>query len=370
MSIPDEKARHLFPGGNTSSGFYSFYDQIIEADSAARIFILKGGPGVGKSTFMKGLGKDLLEIGYEVEFHHCSADSSSLDAVMFPSLRVAVIDGTSPHIVDPKNPGVVDDLLPLGDFWDETVLTGAKERVISLSQEIRGFFDQAYHYLKATETMRQSWSIINERFISFEKVMEVVAKIRSALFKKRAPAKRTGGIRKLFACAITPDGPVSYLESLFGRADHLYLLEGPPGAGQEMIVEKVLASAVENGKTVEAYFSPFDPKRPEHLWFPEQKAGIVTSGWPFEYHPQKEYLGIDTKKLLLEKDLASLEAEKEIDPVVRDLFDRAVKWLQRAKRAHDELEGYYLPAVDFAGIERLRQKTLRRILDLNQKDSR
>jgi hypothetical protein len=37
----------FFPGGNTAYGFHSFYDNIIEAD-ANRIYILKGGPGVGK----------------------------------------------------------------------------------------------------------------------------------------------------------------------------------------------------------------------------------------------------------------------------------------------------------------------------------
>jgi hypothetical protein len=36
----------VFPGGNTSKGFYSFYDHIIPID-ANRIFVIKGGPGVG-----------------------------------------------------------------------------------------------------------------------------------------------------------------------------------------------------------------------------------------------------------------------------------------------------------------------------------
>ena len=35
--------RKVFPGGNTSQGFYSFYDQIIDA-SASKVFILKEDP--------------------------------------------------------------------------------------------------------------------------------------------------------------------------------------------------------------------------------------------------------------------------------------------------------------------------------------
>ena len=46
------KTRKMFPGGNTANGFYSFFDYIIPND-VNRIFCLKGGPGVGKSSFMK-----------------------------------------------------------------------------------------------------------------------------------------------------------------------------------------------------------------------------------------------------------------------------------------------------------------------------
>ena len=47
------KSRDLFPGGNTSLGFFSYYNNIISQEEANRIFVIKGGPGVGKSTFMK-----------------------------------------------------------------------------------------------------------------------------------------------------------------------------------------------------------------------------------------------------------------------------------------------------------------------------
>ncbi|NPV30394.1 MAG: ATPase [Firmicutes bacterium] len=94
------KVRMVFPGGNTCLGFYSFYDNIIEED-AARIFVIKGGPGVGKSTFMQRIGEEMQERGYDIEFHWCSSDNESLDAVVIPALRVALIDGTAPHVAVP-----------------------------------------------------------------------------------------------------------------------------------------------------------------------------------------------------------------------------------------------------------------------------
>ncbi len=91
------RLKKVFPGGNTGQGFYSFYDYIIDQD-ATRIFVIKGGPGVGKSTFMRKIGEEMLERGYDVEFHCCSSDNGSLDGVVIPAIRVALLDGTAPHI--------------------------------------------------------------------------------------------------------------------------------------------------------------------------------------------------------------------------------------------------------------------------------
>ena len=52
------------PGGNTSLGFYSFYDNVIGPE-ARRVFILKGGPGAGKSTFMTRIADRLVGMGFD-----------------------------------------------------------------------------------------------------------------------------------------------------------------------------------------------------------------------------------------------------------------------------------------------------------------
>ena len=51
------KLRRVYPGGNTSVGFYSYYDYILPTD-ARRIMVLKGGPRAGKSTFIKRLARN------------------------------------------------------------------------------------------------------------------------------------------------------------------------------------------------------------------------------------------------------------------------------------------------------------------------
>ena len=73
MNSKAERIRHFFAGGNTGEGFSSFYDQIMGPD-ANRLYLLKGGPGTGKSTFMREIGHVMLEHGFELEYFHCSSD--------------------------------------------------------------------------------------------------------------------------------------------------------------------------------------------------------------------------------------------------------------------------------------------------------
>lgn len=89
--------KRVFPGANTACGFYSYYDYIID-ENAYRKYIIKGGPGVGKSSFMKKIGYEMVDMGYDIEFHQCSSDNNSVDAVVIPKLKVAFVDGTAPHV--------------------------------------------------------------------------------------------------------------------------------------------------------------------------------------------------------------------------------------------------------------------------------
>lgn len=86
-----------FLGANSPTGFYSLYDQLLPPEQARAIYILKGGPGCGKSTLMRRVAAQAGEAGLAVERILCSGDPGSLDAVVIPELGVALVDGTAPH---------------------------------------------------------------------------------------------------------------------------------------------------------------------------------------------------------------------------------------------------------------------------------
>lgn len=91
-----KKALRFFLGVNTPQGFVSRFDRISDKTGGWRTFIIKGGPGSGKSTLMKKIAEELK--GEDLELIHCSSDFNSLDAVICPARKFAIADGTAPHV--------------------------------------------------------------------------------------------------------------------------------------------------------------------------------------------------------------------------------------------------------------------------------
>ena len=56
---------HIFLGANSGEGFYSLYDQLLNA-RLDDLLIIKGGPGCGKSSFMRAVAKELATVGEEI----------------------------------------------------------------------------------------------------------------------------------------------------------------------------------------------------------------------------------------------------------------------------------------------------------------
>lgn len=122
--------KSYFPGGNTSQGFYSLYNHMIGSD-ANRILVIKGGPGVGKSTFMRAIGEAMLEKGYDVEYHCCSSDNGSLDGVVIPALKIALVDGTAPQGESSQTQKSLGYAIQskLSSFWSYFLKYGPNDRV-------------------------------------------------------------------------------------------------------------------------------------------------------------------------------------------------------------------------------------------------
>ncbi|KYZ77911.1 hypothetical protein AXX12_16740 [Anaerosporomusa subterranea] len=359
--MPTGSVRHFFPGGNTPQGFVSYYDYII-SPNAKRIFILKGGPGTGKSTFMKRIGAEMNAAGFAVEHHHCSSDNNSLDGIVIPALEIAFIDGTAPHITDPKNPGCVDEIIHLGDYWNESDIVKHKTDILACNAKIKTSFQRAYRLLRSARALYDDWEAVNTAALNTATANVMAADLTAALF----PSVQTvgsGKTRKLFVSAITPNGSVNYLNSLVGTMPSRYIITGAPGSGKSTIVQKIANAANEKGLDVELFYCPFDPLKPEHLIIPALGIAVATSIEPHTVSTDGAAKIVDMDNCLDQTVLANnQEATKYDKTMYHELFSKAVSSIYQAKQLHDELEQYYIPYMDFAGIEILWKKTLDRVL--------
>ena len=374
MAVMKGRLRSLFPGGNTSQGFYSFYDNIVEP-GANKIFVIKGGPGVGKSTLMRTIGNEMLENGYEVEFLRCSSDPASLDGVYFPELDIALIDGTFPHIVDPKNPGAVDEIVHLGDYWNEDKLRKSKPYVLADNKKIAKYYKIAYSYLQEAKVIHDRIESYYTDSMNFGLVNKKIDEICQEIFPNNLANLERNELAKqrhMFITAITPEGFISETANLLNNVETLYVLKGEPGTGKSTLCSRVAVLAQQKGFATELYHCPIDPEKLDALLIPELKIAIINGTPPHSYNLKTASTLTNLKVINLNDylDYNNLEPfQKEIaeDKEKFDLaIDKAIEFLKKAKKMHDHLESYYISAIDFDKINEVRKKILERILELSK----
>lgn len=350
--------RHMYPGNNTPEGFFSYYQYILSQKEADRIFCIKGGPGVGKSTFMKKIAESMLQEGHNVDFMHCSSDNSSLDGIVLRDKKIAMIDGTAPHIVDPINPGAVDSIIHLGDYWDEEGIRKNRNAVINNSERVRSVFGRAYNYLAAAGKMYDNLFSIYESAMKNEELYKLTAKIIGDELTHKEICSAQGDIKKYFASAITPTGFENFIDTLLSGYKKIYLINAPIGVSSERMLNLFMEGSAYRGLDVEGYYCPMKPStKLEHLLIPEIGLAFITSN---QYHT------IDLSENPAEVEIINLENNIRYDEIkyqepiledsrikMRELLEKAIYCLEQAKKEHDILEQYYVPNMDFLKIDSL-----------------
>ena len=85
---------NFFVGANSGEGFRNLFGELLELEDTYDFMVLKGGPGVGKNTFMREIGRTMEQAGTKVEYLWCSGDPDSLDGVVLPELLLSVEPST------------------------------------------------------------------------------------------------------------------------------------------------------------------------------------------------------------------------------------------------------------------------------------
>lgn len=338
------------------------------APDATRVFVLKGGPGVGKSTFMRKIGEEMRARGYNIEHHHCSSDNNSLDGLVIPALGVGLLDGTAPHVVDPQIPGAVSEIIHLGDYWDEAALRADKDSIVAAHRRLGRRFQIAYSQLAEAKVIRDEMESYVTEAMDFTRVDRLTAELTAQILEK-APPRNNGSApraRHLFYSAISPNGVVHYLDSLLAGLAQLYLIRGRPGSGRSTLVETVARAAHARGLDTAVYHCAFEPHRVDLVIIPAVRTAVLKDVEEIGFIPAADGPRVDVYNLdvyLNEEGLASYRTELA---AARERFaaalNRAIGHIAQAKQLHDHLESFYIPAMDFAAVERKREEILNRIL--------
>lgn len=362
--------KKMFPGAVTSQGFYSFYHYMIQQD-ANHIFVLKGGPGVGKSSFMKKIAKSMLDRGYDIEYHCCSSDNGSIDGVVIPKLKIGLLDGTAPHIVDPKNPGAVDEIINLGEYWNEEMLKKSREDIKFYSSKASSYFPHAYFALKEAKIALSEWKHYISAYQNWSKVNQLTLKIQREIFK--ITPKDNGKERHLFAWGHTPQGKTQFIDTLLNNTETLYILKGQPGTGKSTFLSGIAERAKTYGLDIEYYHNTLDPEQLDLIILPELQVALVIDSEPYPYTPNfsGKTMILDFEQninmSLLMQDCG--EEVLECQNRVNEHIARALIHSSKAKAAHDLLETYYVPAMNFSGVEDKLKSVLERILSYDVEEA-
>lgn len=351
----------FFLGANAPKGYYSRFDQLFHEKENGRCFLLKGGPGTGKSTLLKAISSMLQEKGVSIEEIYCSADVNSLDAVVTEDGRISLMDATLPHAVEPRYPGAYETVVALSDCWDEEKLRKKEKEIRSLFDRNRELHEKARHFLSAAAGLFEEATRLSQETILPEKVVKAALRLCHREIGHTKSGKGKEKVR--FLSAVTSEGVFLWEKTAKILADRIFVVEDEGGAVSRLFMNTVRRYALENGfSIITCRCALFPAERNEHIFIPELRLGFMTSN---KRHPVRglSYRIIHEKRFVDEKKAGKGKLRFRFS--VRtgtELLREAADCIREAKDVHDQLEMIYRSAMDFSAVEK-KTKAIQEVIE-------
>ncbi len=345
-----EKTPCWFLGANAPKGYYSKFDQLFAAFPKGKCFLLKGGPGTGKSTMLKKINSVLNKKGLSTELIYCSADINSLDAVITSEGKITALDATSPHTVEPKYPGAYETTVNLSDCWKEEVLHEHAEEIITLFDKNRKLHEEARRYISAAAVMLEEVNKVGTGLIDAEKTAKAALHLCRKEFGKKG--HKQGSEKFRFISAITEKGVFFFNQTAKMLCEKIYVINDDWGAASRVFMSTVRKTALEHGLDIITCRCPVFPnEKVEHIFIPKLKLGFMTEN---KRHKLKitPYRTLHARRFIKKEESAAqkIRIRFALKEAAR-LLEEAANCVKEAKTVHDELESFYIPAMDFAKVE-------------------
>ena len=329
----------FFAGANSGRGFKSYYDSILKDEKIEKIYILKGGPGTGKSSFMKKAAEHAAKNGMSAEIYRCSSDPDSLDGVVIDG-KIAILDGTAPHTVDPYLPGVRDEIINLGVFWDDLALKKRASEIEELTKSKSNAYKKAYRYLSAYEKVCELNSSLTAPYFLEEKAKKSIDRIFSKL-SSGGGYKADSGI----VSSVGIKGKVRY-DTYERFADKIYLIDDSLDSGH-VYLRYVMEKARQTDTPIRVSYDPVCCDRPDAVFLYGGRVVFAVLDGNSAFY-KTETVRINMKRFFDAKTVKDVRTEYRLNTKLAEaLMDSALDALREAGRYHFALEEIYAACMDF-----------------------
>lgn len=336
-----------FLGANSGNGFYSLYDGFCSG-RGDYLHLIKGGPGCGKSSFMRRIAEKAQECGFDVEYILCSGDPDSLDGIYIPALKTGYADATAPHIIEPRHFGADSDYVNLGQFCS----IPPAEDIELCSAKYKAYYTRAYSLLSAAAQIKTAPF---PNLIGNAELLQVKRRADSAIRRALGKPCGEGKIEKRFIHCISCMGELVLNDTVDTLCKQIYLLDNKLGLAKNYL-QAIIDAAVERKDNIIICLSPLSPDIPEAVIFPEKQLGFVASDI---YSIKNPWRHIRLDAIIPSDKLNAYRAEiKKANKMYDCIIESACLNLAAAKHWHDKLENAYKPYVDFSSLNDFSQQEM------------
>ena len=361
-----ETARHdsidFFLGATTPAGFKGYFEP-LRHEPGMQMYLIKSGPGCGKSTLMKRLARAAEQRGELTQRIHCASDPDSLDGVIFLDQKRAIIDATAPHVVEPKYPGAVEQYVNLGDCYDRAGLRAIRGEILTCMDGYKEHYQRAYRCLDAAAEIQTDVRAMLATPALEEKLAARAHGILSRELKPKRSAP-SGRVKQRFLDAVSHKGLITLFQTACAQCTRIYELSDSYGLAH-LLLTHLLAGGVMGGYDVVACPDPMAPDRLSHLLVPEVGLAFLSASpaCPFPGRPSRRLrLDAMVDRELLRRCRARLRFARKVSSA---LTGEAVESLAQAKAMHDGLEALYNPYVDFDRGQEMADRIAEELLALD-----
>lgn len=354
----------FFLGANTPKGFVGFTDELY--DTTWQAYLIKSGPGTGKSTLMKRLYREMTALGAEAEVICCSSDPSSLDGVRFPALKLCMFDATAPHVIEPQYWGAVEQLVPLSLCMDEGALHRKAAQIVQATRENKELHARCRKYIHAASALLRENRRAVEATLDVDKIRSTAARLAAQEFGEK---RGKGMVTHRFLSAVTPEGLLTFTDTLQALCPRIYTIEDDAGAAARALLAELLRHAQTAGVNAIACPCPLSPDEgPEHLLFPDIGVGVTTSN-AFHKADFPVYRRIHATRFTDAEELHGKRQRQAFNRrAARELLDQACALAAQAKAAHDEMERYSAAAMDWEKAQAMGNAVIAKFLEAARRE--